>query len=46
MSLSRTPGWQALRAHADTLAPRHLRQLFADGDDRFTQLSLRHGDLL
>lgn len=29
-----TPAWQALRVHADVVAPRHLRELFADDPDR------------
>jgi len=31
--------WKALRAHAEDLAPRHLRELFADDPRRFDRLS-------
>ena len=44
--LTRTPQWQALSAHRDALAPRHLNELFADDAQRFARLSLRFGDLL
>lgn len=40
------PAWQALKAHAEEIAPLHLRQLFAADPGRFATLSLRHGDWL
>ena len=44
--LTRTPQWQALAAHRDALAGRHLNDLFAADPQRFAHLSLRCGDLL
>lgn len=44
--LTNTAAWQALADHAKVMAPRHLRQLFADDPQRFDQLSLTHGRLL
>ena len=40
------PAWQALEAHAATMTPIHLRELFASDPQRFATLSLRHGDWL
>ena len=39
MKLTTTPAWQALAAHADTLRPQHLRDLFAADSERFARLS-------
>ena len=44
--LTETPAWQALTRHAAAIAPRHLRELFADNPRRFEQLTLEHGRLL
>ena len=44
--LTETPAWQALARHTATIAPRHLRELFADNPQRFEQLTLQHGRLL
>ncbi len=44
--LTRTPEWQALAAHRDALAGRHLNELFAADPQRFARLSLRCGELL
>lgn len=44
--LTQTPQWQALAAHRNTLAGRHLNELFAADPQRFARLSLRCGDLL
>jgi glucose-6-phosphate isomerase len=44
--LTRTPAWQALATHADTLRSTHLRELFAVDRARFDHFSLRHGKLL
>ena len=38
-SISKTLEWQALEGHRDELAPRHLRDLFADEPGRFSTLS-------
>lgn len=46
MNLTASPTWQALAAHAETLRPQHLRELFATDPGRFERLSLRHGGLL
>src|SRR5690606_18970494 len=32
--------WQALQAHRARIAPRHLRDLFAEDPDRFARFSL------
>ena len=34
-----TPAWQALRAHQKDMAPRHLRDLFAEDPERFEKFS-------
>lgn len=41
-----SPAWQALAAHAESLRPRHLRELFAADSGRFERFSLRHEGLL
>ncbi len=46
MSLADSPGWRALAAHAETLRPQHLRELFAVDPARFANFSLRHDGLL
>lgn len=40
------PAWQSLFAHAATLRPRHLRELFAEHPRRFEDFSLGSGALL
>jgi len=45
-ALQRLPQWQALAAHRDRVAPRHLRELFAEDPRRFDRFSLSAGDLL
>lgn len=45
-SLEDSPAWLALRAHQREVAPRHLRDLFADDPDRFSRLSLEACGLL
>lgn len=40
------PAWEKLFAHAETLRPRHLRELFAEHKQRFEDFSLRSGDIL
>ena len=39
------PAWQALQAHQTQVAPVHLRDLFADDQDRFQRFSLEACDL-
>ncbi len=38
--LTALPQWKALQAHHSALAPRHLRELFADDPDRASRFSL------
>ncbi|MBI4988088.1 MAG: glucose-6-phosphate isomerase [Rhodocyclales bacterium] len=44
--LAQTPQWQALAAHRDALAGKHLNEFFAADAQRFARLSLRCGELL
>jgi glucose-6-phosphate isomerase len=44
--LTHSPEWQALAAHRDDLAGRHLNELFATDPLRFARFALRCGDLL
>ncbi len=44
--LTQTPEWQALAAHRDDLAPRHLNEFFAADPRRFQCLSLAAAGLL
>jgi glucose-6-phosphate isomerase len=46
MSIRQTPAWQALAAHRDQLAGRHLRELFAADRQRFSRLSFAVDGLL
>ena len=46
MSISTTPAWQALAAHATQIKPQHLRDLFAADWQRFYGFSLRLGEVL
>ncbi|MFZ5512544.1 MAG: glucose-6-phosphate isomerase [Pseudomonadota bacterium] len=46
MLASALPEWQALTAHRDSLARRHLNDLFAADSQRFDRLSLRFDDFL
>ena len=46
MKLTQTPAWQALACHAETLRPRHLRELFTADEHRFEHLSLSRNGLL
>ena len=45
MNLLEISSWQQLRQHAETAAPRHLRELFADDPVRGERLRLRAGDI-
>jgi glucose-6-phosphate isomerase len=45
-ALTASPPWQALQAHAAAMGERHLRELFAQDPERFSQFSLHLGDLL
>jgi glucose-6-phosphate isomerase len=40
------PAWQALAAHYDELAPRHMRDLFKEDPDRFKRFSVSFKDIL
>ena len=44
--LTDSAAWQALTAEAEQTRALHLRQFFADDEQRFTNFSLRHGELL
>jgi glucose-6-phosphate isomerase len=46
MRIDSTPAWQALVAHATQIKPAHLRDLFANDAQRFTNLSLSLGEVL
>ncbi|PKO93253.1 MAG: glucose-6-phosphate isomerase [Betaproteobacteria bacterium HGW-Betaproteobacteria-10] len=46
MNIVNSPAWQALAAHAETIRPQHLRELFAADAERFAHFSLRQDDLL
>jgi len=46
MSITATPAWQALTAHAAKMRPRHLRDLFAADRDRFARFSVDADGLL
>lgn len=46
MTLTNSPAWQALAAHADTLRPQHLRTLFAADAQRFDRFSLKQNGVL
>ena len=45
-SLTRTPAWKALEAHASEMASVHLRELFGEDPGRFERFSIQLGDLL
>jgi glucose-6-phosphate isomerase len=45
LALSERPAWQALRAHHAELAPRHLRDLFADDPRRGERLAVEAAGL-
>ena len=46
MSPTSLPAWSRLQAHFHTLEPRHLRELFAEDEQRFQRFSLTAGDWL
>ena len=35
--LTESQGWKALQAHYDTIAPRQMRDMFAEDPDRFAR---------
>ncbi len=41
-----TQAWKALTSHFDQVKDLHMKQLFADNDDRFNQFTLTLGDIL
>ncbi len=45
-ALTKSAAWRALQSHAETMATRHLRDLFAGDAERFARFSLRFDDLL
>lgn len=45
-NLTRSAAWQALQQHQQSIAPRHLRDLFRDDPQRFERFSLRQGSIL
>ncbi len=45
VDITSTAQWQALVAHQAVLAPKHIRELFADDPDRGREMSLQAGDL-
>ncbi|MFL6207983.1 MAG: glucose-6-phosphate isomerase [Pyrinomonadaceae bacterium] len=45
-TLTETPAWQALVAHYDEVAPRHMRDLFKEDPQRFEKFSVSFKDIL
>lgn len=45
-TLTETPAWQALVAHYDEMAPRHMRDLFKEDPQRFEKFSISFKDIL
>jgi glucose-6-phosphate isomerase len=45
-TLTQSAGWQSLHAHHQTLATRHLRELFNNDSQRFAKFSIAWGDML
>jgi glucose-6-phosphate isomerase len=46
MNQVNTPAWRALAVHAEKLRERHLRELFAQDEQRFARFSRQHDGLL
>ena len=46
MPIDQTPAWRALAAHASATRTRHLRDLFAADENRFSAFSFRCGNML
>jgi glucose-6-phosphate isomerase len=46
MSIAQSTSWKKLAQHHSTIAPLHMRDLFAQDRQRFEKFSLRLGDLL
>lgn len=44
--LTQLPAWQALQRHFREIAPRHMRDMFAEDPERFSRYSLKVGDIL
>ena len=45
-TLTQFPSWQKLCAHQQSIAPLHMRDLFANDSQRFNKYSLKFADLL
>jgi glucose-6-phosphate isomerase len=45
-TLTETPAWQALVAHYDEMAPRHMRDLFKEDPQRFEKFTVSFQDIL
>ena len=43
---ARLPQWTRLAAHAETMADRHMRDLFAEDPQRFQRFSVKEGQIL
>lgn len=43
---TRTASWKALRAHFDKMSKAHLKDLFSNDPNRFSNYSVQHDDLL
>ncbi len=44
--LDTTGNWKALQAHYEAMRGQHMRDLFAEDNQRFSRFSLRHEDIL
>jgi glucose-6-phosphate isomerase len=45
-ALTQSPEWKALQSHHAAIAPRHMREMFAQDPNRFDNFSLRFEDIL
>ncbi len=45
-TLTQSAAWQALAAHYDEMAPRHMRDLFKEDPQRFEKFSIQFKDIL
>ncbi len=44
--LTESDAWKALQAHYETIAPKHMRDLFAEDPDRFSRFTLEFESIL